>query len=65
MQNQNNLGFQTDEVEKLANILMSFLNEQSGAKLTSFAISGLIAQINTLLQNIDNKLAEKENSKIE
>lgn len=65
MQNQSNLGFQTEEVEKLASVLTTFLNEQTGVKLTSFAITGLVTQINTLLQNIDNKLAEKENSKIE
>lgn len=61
MQNQNSYGFQSEDLEKLANVLMTFLNEQSGAKLTSFAISGLIAQINPILQVLDTKLAEKEN----
>lgn len=60
MQNQSNLGFQTEEVEKLASVLTTFLNEQTGVKLTSFAITGLVTQINTLLQEIDSKLAQKE-----
>jgi len=59
MQNQNSYGFQSEDLEKLANVLMTFLNEQSGAKLTSFAISGLITQINPILQVLDTKLAEK------
>lgn len=60
MQNQSNLGFQTEEVEKLASVLTTFLNEQKGVILTSFSITGLVTQINTLLQEIDNKLVQKE-----
>lgn len=56
-------GFYSKEVDKIAKLLNMFFNEEQGNKLTSFAIKGIVAELNTYLQELDQKIKMLETTK--
>lgn len=56
-------GFYSKEVDKIAKLLNMFFNEEQGNKLTSFAIKGIVAELNTYLQELDQKIKTLETTK--
>lgn len=56
-------GFYSKEVDKIAKLLNMFFNEEQGNKLTSFAIKGIVAELNTYLQELDGKIKMLETTK--
>lgn len=56
-------GFYSKEVDKIAKLLNMFFNEEQGNKLTSFAIKGIVAELNTYLQELDGKIKTLETTK--
>ena len=56
-------GFYSKEVDKIAKLLNMFFNEEQGNKLTAFAIKGIVAELNTYLQELDRKIKTLETTK--
>lgn len=56
-------GFYSKEVDKIAKLLNMFFNEEQGNKLTTFAIKGIVAELNTYLQELDRKIKTLETTK--
>jgi len=56
-------GFYSKEVDKIAKLLNMFFNEEQGNKLTTFAIKGIVAELNTYLQELDGKIKTLETTK--
>lgn len=48
-------GFYSKEVDKIAKLLNMFFNEEQGNKLTAFAIKGIVAELNTYLQELEDR----------